>query len=179
MEIKVIRYCLKYFCLNVACFLIPHPKLRAFWLRLLGAEIGRSVRIEKVNFIQIQWPLSHLQCGDNVFIGSNVIIDLSEKIVIDSNSLVSSGCSLVTHQDPGAFFDGPLCKIYPKKYESIHIHENVWVGCDSTILPGASIGSFSVIGAKSLVKGKIPDGVLACGTPALVKKIFSKNEPNG
>ncbi len=170
MGIKVIKYCVKYFYLNIVCFFIPHPKLRAAWLRLLGAEIGRSVRIEQVNFIQIQWPLCHLQCADNVFIGSNVIIDLSEKIVIGANSLVSPGCSLITHQDPGDFFDGPLCEIYPKEYKPIHIHDNVWVGCDSTILPGASIESFSVIGAKSLVKGKIPNGVLACGIPARVKK---------
>ena len=161
-------YILKYFCLNIVCPYIPHPKLRAAWLKLLGAKIGRSVRIENVNFIQIQWPLNHLQCGDNVFIGPNVIIDLSEKIVMGKNSLISPGCSLITHQDPGEFFDGPLCKIYPKKYEPIHIHQNVWVGCDSTILPGASIERFSVIGTKSLVKGKIPDGVLACGSPAKV-----------
>lgn len=144
--------------------------MRSAWLRLLGAKIGRNVRIENITFIQIQWPLSHFRCGDNVFIGSNTIIDLSEKIVIDSNSLVSPGCSLITHQDPGEFFGGPLCKIYPRKYLPIHIHENVWVGCDSTLLPGASIGSFSVIGARSLVKGKIPEAVLAYGSPAKVKK---------
>lgn len=154
------------------CHLILHPKLRAVWLRILGAKIGRNVRIENVNFIQIQCSISHLRCGDNVFIGSNVIIDLSEKIEIGKNSLVSPGCSLITHQDPGEFFNGPLCKIYPKKYEPIQIKENVWLGCDSTVLPGVSVGSFSVIGAKSLVKGKIPDGVLALGSPAKVKKIL-------
>ena len=117
-------YLLKFFCLNIICPYIPHPKLRAGWLRLLGARIAKNVRIENVSFIQIQWPLSHLQCGDNVFIGSNVIIDLSEKIVIGPNSLVSPGCNLITYQDPGDFFDSPPCKIYPKKYETIHIHDH-------------------------------------------------------
>jgi acetyltransferase-like isoleucine patch superfamily enzyme len=174
MGIRVIKYFIKYFCLNIVCRAIPHPKLRAIWLSLLGARIEKNVRIDNVCFVQIQHPLSHLQCKDNVFIGSSVIIDLSAKITIDSNSLVSPGCSLITHQDPGDFFNSPLSKVYPKKYEPIHIHENVWVGCDSTILPGASIGRFSVIGAKSLVKGKIPECVLACGIPAQVKKILSQ-----
>jgi len=173
MGLTIIKYSIKYFCLNIVCFFIPHPRLRAVWLRMLGAEIGKNVRIENVSFIQIQWPLNHLQCGNNVFIGSKVLIDLSAKIVIEENALVSPGCSLITHQDPGEFFDSPLCKIYPRKYESIYIHDNVWVGCDTTVLPGASIGSFSVIGAKSLVRGEIQQGVLACGSPAQVKKKLS------
>ena len=168
-------YILKYFCLNTFCSIIPHPKLRAAWLKLLGAGIGKNVRIENICFIQIQWPLCNFQCGNNVFIGSNVIIDLSAKITIGSNSLISPRCSLITHQDSGDFFKSPLSKIYPKKYQPISISQNVWVGCDSTLLPDVSIGSFSVIGAKSLVKGKIPSGVLAYGTPAEVKRNLLKS----
>ncbi len=174
----MMNYVVKYFFLNIFSMLIPHPKLRAFFLKILGANIGRNVRIECVRFIQIQYSIKNLHCADNVFIGSGVIIDLSEKVIISKNSLISPGCSLITHQDAGAFIGGDLSKLYPPLYRPININDNVWVGCDTTILPGAEIGSGSVIGAKSLVKNNIPAGVLACGIPAKTKKIIKNPADN-
>lgn len=165
-------YIVKYFFLNIVSVLTPHPKLRALFLKLLGANIGRNVRIECVNFIQIQYSIKNLHCADNVFIGSGVVIDLSEKVIIGKNSLISPGCSLITHQDAGSFISGALSELYPPLYLPININDNVWVGCDSTILPGVEVGSNSVIGAKSLVKDDVPPGVLACGIPAKTKKMI-------
>ncbi len=165
-------YCLKYFLLNILSPLLPHPKIRALWLKLLGASIGEGVRIENVRFIQIQYPVSNLQCGNNAFVGTNVVIDLSAQVSIGKNSLVGPGCSLLTHQDAGSFFDSRLSEIYPRHSEGILIDENVWIGADSTLLPGSSIEKFSVVGAKSLVRGTIPARALAFGIPATVKKIL-------
>ncbi len=160
----------KYFLLNMLCPLIPHPKLRAKYLKALGARIGRNVRIENVKFIQIQYPLKNLKCSDNVFVGSAVILDLSSEIFIGRNSVISPGCSLITHQDAGEFIGNKISAIYPKKYLPIAIKDDVWIGCDSTILPGTAIESMTVIGAKSLVSGAIPGMVMAAGIPAKVKK---------
>ena len=152
------------------CPLIPHPKLRAKYLKALGAMMGCNVRIENVKFIQIQYPLKNLKCCDNVFIGSSVILDLSSEIFIGKNSVISPGCSLITHQDAGEFIGNRISAIYPKKYLPIVIKDNVWIGCDSTILPGTTIETMAVIGAKSLVSGTIPGMVMAAGIPAKVKK---------
>ena len=163
-------YIIKYILLNILCPLIPHPKIRAGYLKFLGAEIGRNVRIENIKFIQIQCPVKNLRCGNNAFIGTGVIIDLSSTISIGSNSLVSPGCSLITHQDAGGFFESKLSKIYKKKYLPVIIKEDVWIGCDTTILPGTTIDSFTVVGAKSLVIGNLPGNAFAAGVPAKVVK---------
>jgi acetyltransferase-like isoleucine patch superfamily enzyme len=45
---------------------------------------------------------------------------------------------------------------------------NVWIGMNSTVMPGVSIGDNSVIGAGSVVTRSIPSGVIAYGNPCRV-----------
>ncbi|MFL5457689.1 MAG: hypothetical protein ACJ78X_14915 [Myxococcales bacterium] len=52
----------------------------------------------------------------------------------------------------------------------IEIGAGVWIGAHVTVLPGARIGKDAVIGAGSVVEGDIPDGAIAAGIPARVKR---------
>ena len=54
--------------------------------------------------------------------------------------------------------------------EPVTIGDNVWLGGNVTILPGVTIGDNCVIGAGSVVTKDIPDGCVAAGNPANVKK---------
>ena len=168
--IDFLKYIINYLFLNALCFFIPHPKLRACYLKVLGAKIGKNVRIENVKFIQVQFSVKNLQCADNVFIGTGVVIDLSSTITIGANSTIAPGCSLITHEDMGEFNENKLSQLYRKKYLSILIKENVFIGCDTTVLPGTTVDCLTVVGAKSLVKGHIPNKVLVAGIPAKVIK---------
>lgn len=57
--------------------------------------------------------------------------------------------------------------------ESIVIEDNVWIGANCIVLPGASIGKGSVITAGSVVVKDIPAFVVAGGNPAKVIKEYS------
>lgn len=48
----------------------------------------------------------------------------------------------------------------------VTIGDRVFIGASSIVLPGVTIGSDVVIGAASVVSRDIPDGVVACGSPA-------------
>ena len=50
----------------------------------------------------------------------------------------------------------------------ITIGANVWIGHDAVVLPGVSIGTGSIIGARSVVSDSIPDFGIAVGNPARV-----------
>lgn len=50
--------------------------------------------------------------------------------------------------------------------EPVVIGDHVWISHDVSVLKGANIGKGSIIGAKSLVIGAIPDHCLAAGAPA-------------
>lgn len=168
--VNIFKYCIKYILLNILSPLIPHPKFRAHYLRILGATIGRRVRIEKVNFIQVQHEISNLICGDDVFIGSDVTLDISSKIIFDTRVMIGTGCTILTHQNFGDFNGNVLHIIYKTKYCPVHLKQNVIIGADTTILAGVTIGSYTVIGAKSLVNREIPEKVLAIGIPAKVSR---------
>ena len=50
----------------------------------------------------------------------------------------------------------------------ITIGENVWIGHDSVVLPGVTIGPGSIVGARSVVYESIPAFGVAAGNPARV-----------
>ena len=53
-------------------------------------------------------------------------------------------------------------------YGAIQVGSNVFFGVNCTVLPGTTIGSNCVIGAGSVVRGRIPDGSVVMGNPAKV-----------
>lgn len=50
----------------------------------------------------------------------------------------------------------------------VDIGSDVWLGGAVVILPGARVGSGSVIGAGSVVTRNVPEGVFAAGNPCRV-----------
>ena len=48
----------------------------------------------------------------------------------------------------------------------IRIGDNVWIGFDTCILPGVTIGTGAVVGARSVVTEDIPPYMIAAGNPA-------------
>ncbi len=48
----------------------------------------------------------------------------------------------------------------------VTLEANVWVGFDSCILPGVTIGEGSIVGARSVVVGDVPPFCIAAGNPA-------------
>lgn len=52
----------------------------------------------------------------------------------------------------------------------VTIGNNVWIGGNTTILPGVTIGDNTTIGAGSVVTKNIPSNVVAAGNPCKVIK---------
>ena len=48
------------------------------------------------------------------------------------------------------------------------VGNDVWIGYDALVLPGAKIGHGAIIGARSIVTGTIPPYAIAAGNPARV-----------
>lgn len=52
----------------------------------------------------------------------------------------------------------------------VEIGNDVWLGANCVVLPGAKIGDGAIVGAGSVVLSDIPEYVIAAGVPAEVKK---------
>ncbi|WP_442945325.1 acyltransferase [Nocardioides sp. CCNWLW216] len=61
--------------------------------------------------------------------------------------------------------------------ESIEIGDHVWIGANSVILPGTSIGPGCVVGAGSIVRGKFEPNSLIAGVPARFVRALSRDVP--
>jgi acetyltransferase-like isoleucine patch superfamily enzyme len=85
--------------------------------------------------------------GNNVLIGANVIITDSDW----------HGISVEKRREEGVS-------------KAVIIGNGVWLGANSLILKGVTIGDNSVIGAGSVVSKNIPADVIAAGNPCVVLK---------
>src|SRR5687767_1066560 len=60
----------------------------------------------------------------------------------------------------------------------IRIGRNVWIGFDSCVLPGVSIGEGSIVGARSVVTESVPPFTIVAGNPARVIRGLTAAERN-
>lgn len=105
------------------------------------------------------------------------------RIIIGEDCMFST--DVVVHSNDGhAIFDiktGETINASEEicKSRKVIIGNHVWVGRRCLILYNAEIGDGSIIGAGSLVKKKIPNNVIAVGTPARVtrKDVAWSREP--
>jgi acetyltransferase-like isoleucine patch superfamily enzyme len=111
------------------------------------------------------------------------------KITIGNRVAINSFCRLFGHGSieigddtqlgPGSLItttDHDYGDGLKTNFKRVQIGRSVWIGANVTILPGTSIGDFSVIGAGSVVTKDIPAHVVAVGVPARVIKQLS-SEP--
>jgi len=84
-------------------------------------------------------------------------------IEIGDHVYLTSGVSFITH-DGGVWVfreEDPTFTVFGK----IKIGSNTYIGNNTSILPGVTIGNNCVIGACSVVTKSIPDNVVAAGSP--------------
>lgn len=135
-----------------------------FILRSFGASIGDGSVIHSPLIIHnAEKDYSKLLIGKNVHIGRNVLLDLTDKIEIKDQAVISMNCALLTHQDVG---NRPLQSKYPRKVLPMHIDRNAYLGIGVTLLAGASIGASTVVGAGAVVLRPIPGHEVVAGVPA-------------
>ncbi|MCE7994812.1 MAG: hypothetical protein HEP71_22745 [Roseivirga sp.] len=128
-------------------------------------EIGDDTRIRENVFVAgITSPKSLLKLGQRCLIGQYSFFNPSEPIVIGDDCGIGGGCKLFTHGSFLSVLDG-----YPVSFAPITLGSNVWIAWDVFVLPGVSIGSDVVVGARSFVTKNIPSKTLVSGNPAKVK----------
>ena len=112
-------------------------------------------------------------CGRNVYIGDHCNIRAAGgPIVIGSNVLIANHVTIVSSNHGIA--SGSL--IMEQKWATcplgVEIGDDCWIGANSVLLPGASVGSGSIIGAGAVVRSHVPSNEIWGGVPA--KKIRNR-----
>jgi len=156
-------------------------KKALFLLSKFGAKIASDAQIYPPIIIDNAWvtgDFSNLTLEKNVYLGREVFLDMSGRIIIKENTAISGRVAIITHIDTGQ--TNLLSSYYPRKIEKVEVGCNSWIGFGATVISGITIGDFVVIGSGAVVNRNIPDYSLAVGVPAKVvmdieDKIKEKN----
>ncbi|WP_052483710.1 DapH/DapD/GlmU-related protein [Flavobacterium sp. MEB061] len=114
---------------------------------------------------------SFLSIGANSYIGEgNNIRAAGGQIRIGSNCFISQQVSILA-SNHNIKKDQPIAyQGWSKRNNYIVINDDVWIGANSVILPGVTIGTGAVIGAGSIVTKDVPEYSIVAGNPAKILK---------
>lgn len=106
--------------------------------------------------------LNGMKIGSNCQIQNYVTFDDSHcwHIEIGNNVTIAPRCYILAHDASTKRLTGYT------KIGKVIIHDNVFIGANSTILPNVTIGENAIIGAGSVVSKNIPPNCVAVGSPA-------------
>lgn len=155
-----------YMLVEMLLRLCIHPRLRAACLGLIGARIGRNVRIYECRFINVRGGFGKLQIGDDVHIGADCLFDLEGPLVIGRGSTLSPRVVVITHTDPGSAHASPWCERFPVEARGVVVGDDCWIGASATLLSGSRIGDRVAVGACALVRGTLDGPGVYVGVPA-------------
>jgi acetyltransferase-like isoleucine patch superfamily enzyme len=129
--------------------------------------LGKNSVIENNVVFKTPRPFSEdnfIEIGERVFIGHSCEFNITLRMTIGNNCLISSNTTFV---DAGRELSRDInINDQPCIHGEIHVGEDVWIGSHSVILKGVTIGKGSVIGACSLVNKSIPEYQIWAGCPA-------------
>lgn len=153
---------------------------RAAILREMLGGLGDNVAIDT--------PF-HCDLGKNIFLGSDVIINMNctfvddRTITVGNRVLIASDVQICTASHPilpqERLVDGRREKgttFFRTWAKPVVIKDGVWIGAKTVILPGVTIGENAVIGAGSVVNKDIPANCVAVGNPCRVIRRLTEQE---
>lgn len=153
------------------------PPLRAAFLRLLGARIGRGVVLHDVRLFNLyrRGP-SGLEIGDECFVGDECLLDLAEGIRLEPQVTLAERVLVLTHVNVG-YHDHPLQAHFPPRSAPVVVETGAFLGAGAIVLAGVRIGARSFVAAGSVVTADVPPGVLVAGVPARVIRSLEPGTP--
>ena len=138
---------------------------------------------------------SHTMIGPNVSLSAGIVTGqqmLTDPVVsIGDRCLIGKGSGIVGHlsivieddvwtghhvyitdQNHGYEDLGLPISVQSMPERPVRVGAGSWLGHGTVVLPGATIGKHVVVGAKSVVRGEIPDNCVAAGNPARVVRFL-------
>lgn len=137
-------------------------ELRKLMSQLTGKQVDDTFRL---------FPPFYTDFGKNITIGKNVFLNSGchfqdqGGIVIGDGTLIGHNVVIATinHDlDPG--------KDRKNHYAPVIVGDHVWIGSNATILPGVTLGEWSVVAAGAVVSKDVEPYTVVGGVPAKVIK---------
>lgn len=161
---------------GIAAELRDTPNQHVAILREFGAKVGDDVSIHgPLYIVNAASDFSKLTIGDRVHLGTAVLIDLADAVVVEDEATLSMRSSIVTHMDVGP---GPLRETRPRQQAPVRIGQGAYLGIGATVLHGVAIGAGATVGAHALVDRDVAPGATVLAPRArLVASTSGRDQP--
>ena len=116
--------------------------------------------------------------GDNVYIGSETVIQAKEKIEIGNDVIISNNVLIVDNNnhpiEPELRREMSHCENFLTdekwtwkyaKSKPVKICENVWIGKNATIMKGVTVGRGAIVALGAIVVHDVPEYTIVAGNP--------------
>lgn len=161
---------LLWYFLKCVFFLSPIPwpaELRSILLRWFGATVGSRVYWKPRVNIHFPWKLT---VGDHCWVGEEVCIYNFEPVTIGSHCCLSQRvmvcCGNHDYRRPDmAYRNAPIT-----------LADGVWIGAQSFLGPGLTVGVDTDVAAGSVVTSDLPAGLVCQGNPCIAVRRRWKTE---
>jgi len=149
------------------CFIAPEARL--------FAEPGRAIVLGDDCYIAAECVLhGPITLGGNVSINHHVNLDGGRKGIIIGDNTRIAAYTYAYAFNHGMEVD-QLIKDQPVTSEGIRIGNDVWIGANTGIVDGVTIGDHAVIGMGSIVTKSVAEYTKVAGNPA---RIIGNRAPN-
>lgn len=100
--------------------------------------------------------------GSGVFVGSGAHLDWhhGRHITVCDGATIVDGARILCH-DASSY-----ARIGATWVAPVRVGKRAFIGADSLILPGVTVGDDAIVAAGSVVTKDVPDGVVVAGSPA-------------
>ena len=129
--------------LHTAAMYCPYTPMKRVLYRLRGARIGRGVDISGLVYMEESYP--HL-------------------VTIEDEVDIGPGVMILTHDSSWHNIDSAI----PIVTKPVTLKKNSYIGACAVLLPGVTVGEYSVVAAGAVVASDVPPRKIVAGVPARI-----------
>lgn len=133
-------------------------------LKLGGAKLGTDVRVHRwLTLHETRGTFKNLEIGDGVFIGKNVLIDLSDRVTIGDRCGIGMNTTIITHSNFGR---STLSETHAPSTAAVEIREDCGIGWGCILNKGTKMMREVILLPGAVVVGTLPEKAKYGGNPA-------------
>ena len=140
-------------------------------LKKMFENIGDKCYLETPFYAS--WGGKNVSIGEHFYSNYNLMLVDDGEIIIGDNVMIAPNVILCSATHPVS----PNLREKGVQYNlPVKIGNRVWIGANSVVMPGVTIGDNSIIGAGSVVTKDIPPNVIAFGNPCKVHREITEED---
>jgi len=144
-----------------------------FWRNWL---LGNLVKVAPRGVINVLHRWRGVTMGDDCFIDPSATLETAypENITMGDDVRVTVGAIVMTHIKAPHYLR--RTGLVPATLAPVLLKDHCFIGVNSVIMPGVTVGKASVVASGAVVVSNVPDYTMVAGNPAKIVKRFPKSE---